>query len=80
MCEKEPICEPGTSQDADADYDSSHGYDSQGRLARVTGPGLPAYGAVYGFAADLLSQVSTARAIRARAWPVRSAASRARAT
>ncbi|MCK6486615.1 MAG: hypothetical protein L6R00_21100 [Phycisphaerae bacterium] len=50
----------GTSQDPDADYDSSYGYDSSGRLNRVTGPGLPAYGAVYSFAADsdLVSQIA----------------------
>ncbi|MCK6486707.1 MAG: hypothetical protein L6R00_21585, partial [Phycisphaerae bacterium] len=50
----------GTSQDPDADYESTYGYDSSGRLNRVTGPGLPAYGAVYGFAADsdLVSQIA----------------------
>ncbi|MCK6486472.1 MAG: hypothetical protein L6R00_20335, partial [Phycisphaerae bacterium] len=50
----------GTSQDPDADYESTYGYDSGGRLNRVTGPGLPAYGAVYSFAADsdLVSQIA----------------------
>ena len=36
----------------DGDYASEYSYDSVGWLNRVTGPGLPAHGAVYSFAAD----------------------------
>ncbi len=45
---------------AHADFDTDFGYDSGGRLNRVTGPGLPAEGAVYSFAADsdIVSQIA----------------------
>ncbi|MCK6486713.1 MAG: hypothetical protein L6R00_21615 [Phycisphaerae bacterium] len=48
------------TRNSSADFDTDFGYDSSGRLNRVTGPGLPAYGAVYGFAADsdLVSQIA----------------------
>jgi RHS repeat-associated protein len=46
----------GTSQDPDADYATAWHYDDAtdhlGRLNRVTGPGLPAYGAVYAYERD----------------------------
>lgn len=39
----------GSLADPDADYLSSMTYDSRGRTERVTGPGLPAYGAEYSY-------------------------------
>ena len=35
-----------------ADYAAGYDYDAQGRLNRVTGPGLPAHGAVYSFVTE----------------------------
>ncbi|NLX23728.1 MAG: hypothetical protein GXY55_18900, partial [Phycisphaerae bacterium] len=39
--------EIGTAEDTDEDYATGYHYDSLGRLERVTGPGLPAYGVQY---------------------------------
>ena len=44
--------EVGTAADPDADHKSEYFYDVYGRLERVTGPGLPAYGAVYSRASN----------------------------
>lgn len=37
----------GTMGDPDADDDVTYRYDAAGRIERITGPGLPAYGVVY---------------------------------
>ncbi|MGQ9652145.1 MAG: hypothetical protein ACUVXJ_18770 [Phycisphaerae bacterium] len=42
----------GTSGDPDADYDVTYHYDVAGRIARIVGPGLPAYGVEYSRLAD----------------------------
>jgi hypothetical protein len=50
----------GTEPDPDADYVAAWSYDAYGRLTRVTGPGLPAYGAEYTYAGDsnLVSEIA----------------------
>jgi hypothetical protein len=43
----------GVDGDEDRDYEMEHHYaGADGRLARITGPGLPAYGAAYTYEAD----------------------------
>lgn len=42
----------GTVQDPAADYETEYFYGAEGRPQRVTGPGLPAHGAVYSRVAD----------------------------
>ena len=37
----------GSTGDPDADYDVTYHYDAAGRIARIVGPGLPAYGVEY---------------------------------
>ncbi|HPZ99420.1 MAG TPA: hypothetical protein PLT93_14895, partial [Phycisphaerae bacterium] len=37
----------GSAGDPDADYDVTYTYDAAGRIGRITGPGLPAYGVEY---------------------------------
>ncbi|MFO0838801.1 MAG: hypothetical protein U1D55_09760 [Phycisphaerae bacterium] len=49
----------GTSSVPSADYSLNYLYDAWSRLARVTGVGLPAYGAVYTYetGSDLVSRI-----------------------
>ncbi|MCK6485538.1 MAG: hypothetical protein L6R00_15525 [Phycisphaerae bacterium] len=48
------------TRNSSAEFGAGFSYDSSGKLNRVTGPGLPAYVAVYSFAADsdLVSQIA----------------------
>ena len=50
----------GTAADPDADYAAGYFYEAAGRLSRVSGPGLPGYGAVYAYDAGsgLLDELS----------------------
>ena len=47
----------GVSGDLDQDYDVDYGYDAQGRLLRIDGPGLPAGGAVYDRVRDAQQEI-----------------------
>ena len=76
----------GTAGNPGADYETGYHYDGYGRLERVTGPGLPGYGAVYEYQpeSDLVkktsfkSDVTTTRGTITRASCARLCMSRSR--